>query len=290
MTQIPYNKTGVIELVPPEGLPDSSQVSLEIFTTEDTPLTGGTFPVTLTASPTTTTSAITYAGSDVLNLTSVANIRRDRNYILIDGEGAQHDVRVVGVDTAESQVKIDQQFTFDIPSGVAFSSNRFTYTLETTQTAVKRRGVRAEWSYTIDTEPVFRVTRFDIVAQPFHLNVTLSDVAEKDLRAKDRIGNLENLKALVRGAYKKLRTDLTTQALYPDLIRNRDALEEALIYAILEIYYSSQESSQKVAMRYEEKYRDSLGKALNSELSYDGDDDQNIEEDEDAPIGFLGVG
>ena len=276
--QLRQSAIGYLEFVPPEGAPDGS-INLTIYTSGTTQLAGVTWPVTLTASPSTTLSAITEAGGDVHAVADTTNFRRGRTYQLIDAHGSRHAVQVDGVDAGDSTLRLGQTFNDDLPIGTPITAIRYVYQLGAGLTATAGRGLRADWSYMVDGEHVIRTTRFDIVAEPFVLNPTHLEIAGQDPKSGGRLGSIDEQRGLALGAMQRIQADLEVHNMHADLIRNRNVLSLAGVFAMLAAFYGSDTQSLKVSERFNKNYRHYLGAAIKGNPQYDSDDDQVVTTD-----------
>jgi len=273
--QLRQGVVGYLDFVPPEGAPDSS-VSLVVFTDGATQLEGETWPVSLSASPSTTTTVEVLAGADVFTVADITGFRRGRTYQLIDADGARHGVVVEGVDPVDSTLLLDRTFDHDLPVGTTITALRHVYTLSPALTADSCRALRAKWTYTIDGEVITRTSRFDIVAEPFTFNPTPREIAGQDPKSAGRLGSLDEVRSLADGAMQRMQADLERHNLHPDLVRNRNVLHLAGINAMLYAFYGSDTQSIKVAQSFDAKYREFFDAAIVGNPQYDSDDDQSL--------------
>lgn len=293
--QLRKGRVGRLEFTPPEGVPDGD-VSLTIYlegTTELEPvsaLPGGAWPQTITPSPSTTLTQVAQDGAVLLSVGSIANFIQGEPYQLTDAEGVRHAITVKGVDTVNTRLKINRDFDHDLPVGTPIVGLRFAFAIPLEMMGETLRGVRAEWSYTISGRTVVHDERFDVVSEPFNLAPTLMEVDDQAIGAAEHIGSIEQLQRLSRGAMRVIRTRLTKYDLYPDLVRGRDSLELAAIYAILWAAYRNDSSKQKVAQGFQDLFEATFTQAVNAHLDYDTNDDQVADEEEKVrPVFRCGV-
>lgn len=231
-TQITHNQPFTLEYYCPEGAPSSA--TLTLYTSGDATFSGETWPLSLTLGASTLTNQeLARKGGVNLSVVSTAEFAARERYMLDLPNGVRREIRLEGVDTSAGDLVLDGQPSFVIPVGSAIASHRLAYTLSTSQTATKRRYCRAVWAYTVDGRTYVKQTFFDIVRQPFVIDVTEEDIEAHDKDFGDSVGQNQRWKKLLVGAHNDIQRMLFGLQIDPDEIRDREAIKDALIFCLL---------------------------------------------------------
>lgn len=276
--QFQQSAAGTLEFYAPEGIPDGA-ASLTIYTGGDSTLSGETWPlsVSLTSASTTVNGAASqYAQSLTLDDAS-AFVARTQRYLIDDG-GALQEITVSR--KSGDTIYLDHELREGVADGATVASHRYSYTLSSAQTTTKRRRLRAVWSYDVDSVTYTHTQYFSIVGEPFSIDVTEEDIARHDLDFEQYADGDGAWRKLVGGAHDDVERCLRAKSLAPDLLRDRDALRDAVIFGVLSKIYQRQPDRSEL---WRGRMERALTDAVEARAWYDEDDDHQGG-DEDSSI------
>lgn len=273
-TQIRYEQGGTIEVYPPEGRPDSA-ASLTIYVSGSSELSG-TWPATVSLdSASTTTDAAASQHTTQLSVVDASSfVARRRRYWLETTDGRTAEVVLDRVDTSSNDLYLDQPLRFGVASGSTISGHRLAYTLSSSQAGTLRRRLRAEWSYDVDGETYYLTTYLDVVREPWDLSrISESDIEIHDSSWGEYADSQGRWRDLVVGAADDVERMLRAEQVYPDLVRDREGLEAAVIYRVLAKRYAQTPSLLERAEHYAKAAEQAVADVLEARTWYDVDED-----------------
>lgn len=157
---------------PPEGRVPDGDVSVTAYSAGDSEMpTSGSWPETLT--PDSTSGAI-QASADInsreIEVDSVSGFVRRRRYLVLDQYGDAQATGLVGIDPSNNKLRLSDPIRNALVSGDTIRGYAVELTLDTQFTATRRRGVRLEWSYSLDGDSVGpHIDYLDVVRRPFNV-------------------------------------------------------------------------------------------------------------------------
>jgi hypothetical protein len=263
-----------LEYYPPEGVPSIATVT--IYTSGDAELTG-TWPASITLDAATTTSTGNTVGDVDLKVASTTNFIRGRRYWVDDTDTGQgFEVKTRGV--AGTTLYIDQPIPITVANGSPVRGHRLAYPLTTAQAAEKRRRLRAEWTYVVSGITYFETQFFDIVKSPLHLSLDESSIEQHDHTFGEYAGSYGGWRSLADGAFADLERMLRKRQIYPDLIRDRDGLQDALVYAFLAKFYLTTPGMIERSVHFAALRDQAIEDVMQARTWYDADDDLVVSE------------
>lgn len=272
MPRIQFTKdvAGTLVFYAPEGIPDGA-ASLTIYTSGDATLTGETWPysATLTSASTTLSAAASRYAENISATDGSAFVARTQRYMISDGGQIQE---ITISRKSSNTLYLDQPLAAAVANGATLASHRYTYSLSTTQTATLRRRLRAVWSYAVGGVSYSHTQYFSIVREPFDIYLTEEDIEEHDLEFGQYVDDSGAWRKLIEGAHNDVERMLRAKQLSPDLIRDRDALRDAVIFGVLSKIYQKQPER---AAAWGAKVEQAITNAIDARTWYDADDDHD---------------
>lgn len=190
------------------------------------------------------------------------------------------------VDTTSTTVTVDRPLSVAIPIGSIIPSV-FSVTLDADSIGGDTiRDCRGVWEVNYSRVGTKEFTQvFDIVEDPFSLDLTMNDIVSSDPAVGSMINTDADYGLMIDQAINETWAWLLNKQVKPDLIRNRNTIKTAAALKFLEIFH--QQSSQLVnsgpalSETYRDKFEQYLGSFMSSEYWYDFNDDLSKYDNED---------
>jgi hypothetical protein len=290
MSRVQFRKDteGLLEFHPSQGRADSS-ASLTIYEGQSE-WSGGTWPATITLGTYSQSLTATASAGDQSFSIATSGLVRGQRYWLTNHRNQVQEVTIDGFDG--SAAYLAETLQYDQTTASTLEDHRLTYTLSTSATATRRRNLRAVWSYDVDTVSYQGNQVFDIVWQPFDIQITSHDL-EVFAPWLARQMDATQLESYIEGGHRLLEMELRGQQIEPDLVRNPDDLRDALAYLVLRNIAESQatlgpDGEPRFARDYHRHYRQALTAFYDSKAWYDEDD--TLTPPTETPRGFVSYG
>ncbi len=254
--EIIYGVTGqTVEMYPPEwaeGVPSSPTAS--VYESHDSNDDTAQFsPTVLVDSQntvnTTFDAASGFSQSDKrkANLTATTNIAIGRMYLAENVVGQKELVKVTAI-ASNDYVLLQEPLKYDYAASTGtFKSIRLVFTVDSTWVATEDRvltpdeaSYRVIWAYTINSIARRHYTYLRLVRQPFKALITIYDIAAHipDVALSEPESKFgRQARDTIAKAVDRVRVDLLTVSLRPDMIRDTEILKELQLRAA--IYLSS---------------------------------------------------
>jgi len=214
LEQHTYGATAVIEYHAADGIPTAATV--QIFHPEDGSVVAAT-AATLPTDTVTTTSAAT-AYSNTLTVDDATAVSVGQEVLVESTLGERMEAVVLGA--ASTTLVLDEEIPFALASGSTIRDHIVTYSASST--LAHFRGYRAKWSLTIASKAVVKWTEFDLVYQPFKLDIRRTDIVAVFPALRGRLGGW--WRSLIPPATRALYGYLRGQGHQPDQLRDRSLL------------------------------------------------------------------
>lgn len=221
-----------------------------------------------------TTIASATEGDKNLTVADSSNFKAGRRYWVSDAGGVDGYEVVCDAVPDATTVRLRDPLRIDITSGT-IKGHGLRYSLTTTHTDTEYRWLREVWSMTIDSE-THKISRLvDIVAEPFEIYVTETEIEQADISFGGSAGSSTAWQAHVSAATDAIWQDLEGNGIWPDLVRSRDLLTRPLVYRTL---FHRHGRDPDLREHYLELYKEAMGAFYGSKNAwYDSDDDLNPE-------------
>jgi len=262
---------GTIEHYPTQGRPDTD-AKLFVYLNANNVLDPTLDNVTITLDTVDTAlTASSSKGEDTIALVSIAGIVHERRYRLVNQEGREQEVKVIGIDVPGLTVRFDQPLRFDCTlTTSSLRGHRLAFELSDTITATTRHRLRAHWRYTVKGKAYFGDSFFDVVLFPFGLSITEEDVELADTSFGEAIGGRESWKKNRQQAINDVWRYLASIQVAPDRVRERDVLRDAAVFRTLMYFHRKKEQERQ---QWYDLWTEALAQFKASKAWWDTDDD-----------------
>lgn len=283
--QFAQNTAATLELFVPtsHGQP-SGNATLTIYTSGESELTG-TFPASVAldaASGVVQANASEAAQTLTLDTGEAASFSPRRSYMASSTLGELLLVRPKGVDTSGDVLHLEQPLAHALNASSTVQGHRYAYTLSLSQTATRRRHLRATWNYTAGGIAHTEHQYFDVVRWPFRLTVTEEDLEKHDPYFGEYAGSSKRWEKLIDGAHDDLERALRARQIYPDLLKDRESAKDALCYRILWKFYAADHPER--ADGFGKAYKGALSEIEQARDFYDANDDNVVSGSQGAAL------
>jgi hypothetical protein len=303
--QIRQNETGYLRFTPVEERALPSTCNLTIFVEGQTELAGETYPIVVDLDDTETTLGVdAEVGSDELVVDSTTDFIIGKSYNLIRTDGRISKVKVVGKNS--TTLFLDQPIQVRAEEDSEIKGCHYEAELSPTLTANRYRRLRAEWSYVIDGRTKKVNQEFDIVTDPFEINIDSSHIERLDHTFDEMTNGSDAWKSLIQGALNDLVRWLEKRKLYVDLIRDREIFIDCLSAKVLSMFHSTSNAkgAKDSAANWQKVYESIRVEIAESDIWYDANDDLVLNKGSQGasnslngssnelglPSGFMGIG
>ena len=272
-TQLSLDVDGTLEFYP-DARPDAA-ASLHVYNEALTPLDATLDPVAVPLDV--VDEALTveaFAGDPTITVASTVGLVIGRRYRLVNEEGRDREVRVIGFSAASGLIRFDQPLPFDCAVTTSrLRGHRLAYTIDAALLSIRRRRMRAHWVFEIGGVAFQKDVHFDVVLSPFNLVINEETVELADTSFGEAIGAKESWKKNRKQAINHVWRSLAKFQVKPDLVRDRDALRDACVFALLAYFHFKDEALRKA---WFEAYNWAMSDFKASHAWYDSDDDQAV--------------
>lgn len=259
-----------------------STASLTITLATGSALGGFVWPQTVNRdSASTATSSASTRGTRTLTVSAVTDFIPDETYLLGIPDGRKFRIKLIGVNATAKQLFFDQPFPVDVPIGATVTGLAYRFTLNTTATSDVRRRIGAVWTYTVNGKSIRENQRFDIVRDPWILDLSESDLEKQDHCFGETAGNANRWQSLISGVGEYIQLFLEKRKIYADLVKDRDYLKTAAAYLLLSRFYGNRpgDDSQKISDKWKKEAETYLTNITSADIWYDSNDNGTLSDD-----------
>jgi hypothetical protein len=266
----------VIRWTAPEGRPDGD-ADVSISLAGGTVAPGPAWPQAVTILPGSAALAVAAtAGQRVLTLAvgGGATLSVGEAYQLQATSGRRSEIIISAI--AGDVITLQIPIRHDAATGSTVVSATYQYELATATVSTLARRMQVLWEYEVGGRAFAHTQTLSIVREPFALAVEEGDLAAHDPAISEYLDAAGQWRLLLGGAHQDLIRKLAARQMYPDLIRDRWMLRDALAFMVLSKFYRSIPGQQDRANAWSRDAAQAIEEMARAYTWYDSDGDGRL--------------